>query len=83
MITSYLKNTDKLHSYDLTCQAFGLVEVPDNRHGYTRKSLNQILTDNPQNQLTLYNNARGITKRKRKGKKTNKKSQNKLKRKIH
>jgi len=79
MITNYLKNTTgKLHSYDLTCQALCLVEVPNNSHGYTRKSLYQILTDNPQNQRLLYNNASGITKRKRKGKS---KSKDKRKRK--
>lgn len=83
MLTNYLKNTKILYSYDLTCQALCLLKVAVNTYGYTIKSLNQILTDNPRNQRILYNNAKGITKRKRKGKKTNKKTQNKLKRKIH
>ena len=83
MLTNYLKNTEILYSYDLTCQALCLLKVARNTHGYTIKSLNQILTDNPRNQRLLYNNAKGITKRKRKGKKANKKTQNKLKRKIH
>lgn len=83
MLTNYLKNTEILYSYDLTCQALCLLKVAKNTHEYTIKSLNQILTDNPRNQRILYNNAKGITKRKRKGKKANKKTQNKLKRKIH
>ena len=77
IIASYLQNCWRCITYDFSCQAYQLIQ----KNGVFVSIENFAIS--AKNLALLSRYARGITKRKRKGIKTNKKSQNKLKRKIH
>jgi len=77
IIASYLQNCWRCITYDFSCQAYQLIQ----KNGVFVSIENFAIS--AKNLALLSRYARGITKRKRKGIKTNKKSQNKLKRKTH
>jgi hypothetical protein len=71
MISNYFRNVERLYTYDFTCQALTLVEVPANSK-YTLDNFPEILFENPRAHEFLYGYARGITKPKKKPKRTRK-----------
>ena len=82
IIASYFQHCEQCFSYDFSCQAYELIEKDG-----AFVSIEDFVID-AANLALLSRYAKGITKRKRKGKKANKKTQNKktqnkLKRKIH
>ena len=68
ILTNYFRNISCLYTYDFTCQALTLLEVPhDSRYDLTQ--LDEILHDHPGTQQLLYTYAKGITKRNKSKKK--------------
>jgi hypothetical protein len=74
MISNYFKNARCLYTYDFTCQALTLVEVPPNSK-YGLDDFNGIIHDYPRHvHDDLYKYAKGITKTKTKPKKKQKRT---------